>query len=124
MASTYDRIYDVIARIPRGRVATYGQVAELAGLPRAARQVGYALAALHDDPRGVPWHRVIGRRSKTRGRITILDPMGATMQRMRLEAEGVVFDEIGQVSLERFGWPKEDEPKATKKAAGKGRQRR
>ena len=58
---TYSRIYAVVRRIPRGRVATYGQVAELAGLPGHARQVGYALHAL---PRGttVPWHRVLNAR--------------------------------------------------------------
>ena len=56
--STYQRIYDVVRRIPAGRVATYGQVAALAGLPGHARQVGYALHALEDHS-GVPWQRVI-----------------------------------------------------------------
>ena len=54
----YSNIYSVVRRIPRGRVATYGQVAGLAGRPGHARQVGYALHALTPDS-GVPWHRVI-----------------------------------------------------------------
>ncbi|HEU4562023.1 MAG TPA: MGMT family protein [Longimicrobium sp.] len=98
--STYDRIYAVARRIPRGKVCTYGRVAELAGLGRAARQVGYAMAALPDHTT-VPWHRVInaqGRVSLRRG------GSGELEQRFRLEAEGVVFDAGGRVSLERFGW--------------------
>ena len=54
----YTRIYNVVKRIPRGRVASYGQIAELAGIPRHARQVGYALHHLSDDS-GVPWQRVL-----------------------------------------------------------------
>jgi methylated-DNA-protein-cysteine methyltransferase-like protein len=93
------RIYAVVRRIPRGRVATYGQVAALAGLPGQARQVGYAMAALEVDS-GVPWHRVIN----ARGAISL--PSGdhsALIQRARLKAEGVVFDD-DRVSLDRWGW--------------------
>jgi len=98
--STYDRIYAVVRRIPRGRVSTYGRVAELAGLGRAARQVGYAMAALPDHTT-VPWHRVIN----TQGRISLRRGTGGDLeQRFRLEAEGVGFDSGGRVSLERFGW--------------------
>ncbi len=61
MSPTYARIYAVVRRIPRGRVATYGQIAELAGLPGHARQVGYALHALPDGT-AVPWHRVLNAR--------------------------------------------------------------
>jgi methylated-DNA-protein-cysteine methyltransferase-like protein len=99
--STYDRIYAVVRRIPRGRVCTYGRVADLAGLGRAARQVGYAMAALPDHTT-VPWHRVLnaqGRISLRRG-----EGGGDLEQRFRLEAEDVVFDAGGRVSLERFGW--------------------
>jgi methylated-DNA-protein-cysteine methyltransferase-like protein len=93
------RIYAAIRRIPRGRVSTYGQVAQLAGLSGQARLVGYALAALDADS-DVPWHRVVN----ARGAIS-LPPKGhpALMQRARLEAEGVVF-RGDRVSLERFGW--------------------
>jgi methylated-DNA-protein-cysteine methyltransferase related protein len=93
------RIYAVVRRIPAGRVATYGQIAALAGLPGQARLVGYALAALEADS-DVPWHRVVN----ARGAIS-LPPQGhaALMQRARLEAEGVAF-RADLVALEHFGW--------------------
>ncbi len=101
---TYARIYKVVRRIPKGRVATYGQVASLAGLGGHARQVGYALSALaDDDPRqkGVPWHRVIN----TRGEISVREAPGSDLdQRRALEAEGVQFSATGRVSLERYRW--------------------
>lgn len=97
---TYQRIYAVVRRIPRGRVATYGQVAELAGLPGHARQVGYALHAL---PAGttVPWHRVINARGEVSRR---REPGAELTQRMLLEREGVRFDARGRVQLRRHGW--------------------
>jgi methylated-DNA-protein-cysteine methyltransferase-like protein len=100
-SETYARIYSVVRRIPRGRVATYGQIAALAGLPHAPRVAGYALHAL---PEGspVPWHRVVaagGRLSLAR-----LDHAAAITQRLRLEREGVRFDPRGRVVLERSGW--------------------
>lgn len=96
--------YRVVARIPRGRVATYGQVALLAGKPRAARQVGYALSALRGTRHAIPWQRVLGSRPRGLAAISILDPMGSAVQRALLEDEGVQVDERGRVSLERFGW--------------------
>jgi methylated-DNA-protein-cysteine methyltransferase related protein len=96
--------YRVVARIPRGRVATYGQVALLAGTPRAARQVGYALSALRGTRHRVPWQRVLGARPRGRAAISILDPMGSAVQRALLEQEGVEVDDRGWVSLDRFGW--------------------
>lgn len=83
-------------------MATYGRVAELAGLPGHARQVGYALAALPSGS-AVPWHRVIN----AQGRISLRrDGPGSDLpQRARLEREGVVFDAGGRVSLKKFGWP-------------------
>lgn len=96
--------YRVVSRIPRGRVATYGQVALLAGKPRAARQVGYALSALRGTRHDVPWQRVLGIRPRDMAAISILDPMGSAVQRALLEDEGVQVDERGRVSLERFGW--------------------
>ncbi|HQR29996.1 MAG TPA: MGMT family protein [Anaeromyxobacteraceae bacterium] len=100
----WSRYYRVVSRIPRGRVATYGQVALVAGTPRAARQVGYALSALRGTRHRVPWQRVLGSRSRTHAAISILDPMGSAVQRALLEAEGVEVDGRGRVSLERFGW--------------------
>lgn len=93
------RIQAVVRRIPRGRVATYGQVAGLAGIPRGARQVGYALHAL---PQGtvVPWHRVIN----AAGRISLPPEQGGFEQRLRLLAEGVTVTEAGRVSLPRYQW--------------------
>ena len=98
---THARIHEVVRRIPRGRVATYGQIALLAGLGRQARLVGYALNAL---PRGtvVPWHRVINARGRISARAG--EPAGSVIQRLRLESEGVEFDARGQVPLERFRW--------------------
>ncbi len=98
---TYPRLYAVVMRIPKGRVATYGQVAAEAGLPHAPRVAGYALHAL---PEGtpVPWHRVVA----AGGRLSLgrLDPSGALTQRMRLEHEGVRFDARGCVDMEKCQW--------------------
>jgi methylated-DNA-protein-cysteine methyltransferase-like protein len=94
----------VVARIPRGRVATYGQVAMIAGKPRAARQVGYALSALRGTRHRIPWQRVLGSRPRGFAAISILDPMGSAVQRALLEAEGIAVDDRGRVALERFGW--------------------
>ena len=102
--SVWELYYRVIRRIPRGRVATYAQVALLAGRPTAARLVGYALAALRGTRHRVPWQRVLGKRSARWAGISILDPVGAAAQRDLLERDGVSVDERGHVSLERFGW--------------------
>jgi methylated-DNA-protein-cysteine methyltransferase-like protein len=90
-------VWRVVRRIPRGRVATYGQVAALAGRPRAARVVGGAMRECPDD---VPWHRVvnagggISRRARVSGMLT---------QRLRLEAEGIRLQR-GRVRLARYRW--------------------
>ena len=99
----YRRIYAVVRKIPRGRVATYGQVAELAGLPGGARVAGAALKTSRPEDR-LPWQRVIGKAGKLRGRIAIYDPVGAAIQRGLLEKEGVTVAETGLVALDRFGW--------------------
>ncbi|HEY6098678.1 MAG TPA: MGMT family protein [Anaeromyxobacter sp.] len=96
--------YRVVRRIPRGRVATYGDVALAAGKPRAARQVGYALAALRGAKHDVPWQRVLGARPRGMAAVSILDPIGAAVQQRLLEREGVRFDDRGRVDLGRFGW--------------------
>lgn len=91
---TYDRIYRAVRKIPKGRVATYGDIAKLAGNPGRARQVGYALHAL---PQGstVPWHRIIN----ASGRISLPPEGGGLDQRFRLMEEGVRVDPGGRVSL-------------------------
>jgi methylated-DNA-protein-cysteine methyltransferase related protein len=101
-ATSYQRIYAVVRRIPPGRVATYGQVAALAGLPGHARQVGYALHTLSNDTL-VPWHRVINARGEISQR-SEPGPAREGYQRFLLEEEDVVFDLAGRVDLERFGW--------------------
>lgn len=106
--SSYERIWSVVRRIPRGRVATYGQIARVAGLPRQARMVGYALNALSDEAartvraaKSVPWQRVIN----AQGRVSLRAFAGPEdVQRKLLEREGVRFDARDRVDLQRFGW--------------------
>jgi methylated-DNA-protein-cysteine methyltransferase related protein len=95
-----ERIYAVVRRIPRGRVATYGQIARLAGLGPHARQVGYALSALSPGTR-LPWHRVIN----ARGEISRRSRPGAELsQRILLEREGIRFDARGRLRLAQVQW--------------------
>ena len=102
--TSYARIYAVIARVPRGRVATYGQIAGEAGLPGHARMVGYALSALPEGSR-VPWHRIVN----AAGRISLRSggadsrPMNR-IQRFLLEKEGVRFGDSGAILLRKFRW--------------------
>ena len=98
--SAYTRIWAVVRRIPRGRVASYGQVAAVAGMPGHARLAGYALHASPTD--ALPWHRVVnaeGRLSLARTNVA-----GGLTQRMRLLREGVSFDRRGRVRMERHRW--------------------
>ncbi len=95
----FRRVYAQVREIPHGRVATYGQVAALLGVPRGARAVGWALRALLDDEEGsVPWHRVVG----AGGGISPRAGPGPRIQRRLLEAEGVGF-RSGRVDLGRHG---------------------
>jgi methylated-DNA-protein-cysteine methyltransferase related protein len=96
------RVWRTVAQIPVGRVASYGQIAQLAGLVgrSAARQVGYALAALSGDS-AIPWHRVVNAAGKISARS---DPDRPDYQRLLLEEEGVEFGLGGVISLERYAW--------------------
>lgn len=96
---TYRAIYAVVRRIPRGRVATYGQVARLAGGTVTARQVGYALHALPEGTT-VPWHRVVNRV----GRISLPPEQGGIEQRIRLAREGVDVIGTGRVLIGGCLW--------------------
>ena len=100
-ADPFEKIYAVVKRIPEGRVATYGQVAALAGLPGRARLAG---TALRETPEGLslPWHRVIN----AGGKVSVRSGLGVEegYQRHLLEEEGVVFSRAGTVDLDRFGW--------------------
>ena len=100
-ASSYPLIYAVVARVPRGRVATYGQVARLAGLPNHARLVGYALNALREGSR-VPWQRVVN----AKGMISLRRSGSGhdVLQRLMLRREGVRFDRRGVIDLATFRW--------------------
>ena len=98
MSGRYQRIYTVVRRIPGGRVATYGQVARLAGIVNGARQVGYALHALPEHT-AVSWHRVVN----ARGAISLRSG-GDVTQRLLLEREGVRFGAGGRIDLAAFGW--------------------
>lgn len=102
----WESIHAVVRRIPDGRVATYGQVASLAGRPGAARQVGYALHALPDGS-DVPWQRVVNARGEVSERREF---DGAPRQRARLEEEGVEFDERGRIDLGRYRWRPDETP--------------
>lgn len=97
-ASVYERIYAVVARVPSGRVVTYGQVARHLGMPRAARTVGWAMRSCPD---GLPWHRVVNGKGEISTRGT---PTGVSIQRSLLEEEGVAFDANGRIDLSRYGW--------------------
>jgi methylated-DNA-protein-cysteine methyltransferase-like protein len=96
----YVRIYSVVRRVPKGRVATYGQIAQLAELPGCARQVGYALHAL-DEATDVPWQRVVN----SAGRVSLRHEPGVDqLQRQLLEAEGLHFDASGRLDLSSRQW--------------------
>ncbi|HEX5758813.1 MAG TPA: MGMT family protein [Thermoanaerobaculia bacterium] len=103
----YARIYAVVRRIPEGRVATYGQVAALAGIPGHAREVGYALHALPDGA-DAPWQRVLNARGEVSPRSGAGWAEG--YQRHLLEEEGVAFDPRGRVDLARFRWEPDERP--------------
>lgn len=92
----FELVYDVVRSVPSGQVISYGQVAFLAGNPRMARQVGWAL---HVCPANVPWQRVVRKDGSLPG----LAPEGSRRQRTLLEAEGVAFDEAGRVLRIHFG---------------------
>jgi methylated-DNA-protein-cysteine methyltransferase-like protein len=118
MHGLYERIYAVVRLVPKGRVATYGQIARLTGIPGHARQVGYALHALpaYND---VPWYRIIN----AKGEISLKgEQAGESQQRRLLEQEGVVFDEKGRVSFRRFRWTDSTLPAGSPRACRDRRQ--
>ena len=95
-----EQVWQVIALIPKGRVATYGQVAELAGLPGGARRVGHVLSQLPSGTR-IPWHRVVN----ASGGISLPEVSGGYVrQHSRLEKEGIVFNASGRIALKTYRW--------------------
>ncbi len=96
-------IYAIVKKIPRGKVATYGQIAALAGMGRAARQVGTALRVTPDDVK-IPWHRVVNAQGRVSMRLKDWHSGGDDLQRILLESEGVVFTDSGKFDLETYRW--------------------
>lgn len=105
MPSTYEAIYQVVRRIPLGQVATYGQIAELAGLAGKARLVGYALYRVDMKQSDIPWQRVIN----AKGEVSHSPFRQGTdyMQRSLLEAEGIRFNANDKVDLKTYLWQPE-----------------
>lgn len=97
--NTFEKIYEVVKSIPKGRVATYGQVAVLAGNPHWARVVGYALHN-NPDPSTIPCHRVVNREGKLAAAFVF---GGENVQRQLLENEGIVFEPDGRIDLKKYG---------------------
>ena len=97
--NTFEKIYEVVRGIPRGRVATYGQVARLAGNPHWARVVGYALHS-NPDPDTIPCHRVVNRDGRVAAAFVF---GGGPVQRSLLESEGVCFEPDGSIDLKKYG---------------------
>lgn len=101
------RVWRVVLRVPRGRVATYGQIARMAGLPRGARTVGWAMRAIPDDARvlgrRVPWHRIINASGGISPRGSFLDE-AIRRQAAALRREGVAVSRAGRIDLRRYLW--------------------
>ncbi len=98
--NTFEKIYDVVKQIPKGKVATYGLVALLAGNPRLARVVGYALH-VNPEPGIIPCHRVVNRK----GEVSVAFAFGGeNMQRILLSEEGIEFTPDGKVDLNEYLW--------------------
>ena len=124
----FEKIYRLVLRIPPGRVMTYGQIARLLEERYSPRLVGWAMHATPHDERNIPWHRVINSRGATStGRITVQEP---DLQRLMLEAEGVVFDDRGHCDLGVYQWSPRQRAAKTKieslraKSARAGRNKR
>lgn len=97
--NTFEKIYEVVKGIPKGRVATYGQVALLAGNPHWSRVVGYALHN-NPDPKTIPCHRVVNREGKVAKSFVF---GGGNVQRELLEKEGIVFEKDDRIDLIKYG---------------------
>ncbi len=97
--SVFEKIYEVVKGIPKGKVMTYGQVALLAGNPRWARVVGYALHN-NPSPETIPCHRVVNREGRVAAAFVF---GGGNVQRELLEKEGIIFGTDGRIDLKKYG---------------------
>jgi methylated-DNA-protein-cysteine methyltransferase-like protein len=98
--NTYDKIYEIVKKIPKGKVATYGQIAMMVGNPRLSRIVGFALH-VNPDPDNIPCHRVVNRKGEVSKAFAF---GGANRQVELLEREGVGFLPDGRVDLKKYLW--------------------
>jgi methylated-DNA-protein-cysteine methyltransferase related protein len=113
---SWEPVYRLVKRIPRGRVTTYGEIARALKVPGGARVVGYAMAGCPNG-RGIPWHRVVG----AGGRLIIREPY-ASKQRRLLESEGVDVG-LRSIDMGRFHWSPKKAPKKRPKATGRKRKK-
>ena len=97
--NTFEKIYEIVKSIPKGKVATYGQVAMLAGNPHWARVVGYALHN-NPDPSSIPCHRVVNREGRVAAAFVF---GGVNVQRQLLEGAGIIFQPDGTIDLKKYG---------------------
>ena len=100
--TSYDRIYEIVRLIPKGQVATYGQIAELANLAGKARVVGYALYRVDMQVLDIPWQRVVN----AKGKVSLSPLRFGTddLQRSLLESEGIIFNGKDQIDLRKYLW--------------------
>ena len=106
----FERVYDVVARIPYGKVATYGDIAEACGIRSAARTVGWAINGTKDS--GLPCHRVVNRFGALTGKLHFGDP---NLMEYLLRSEGIEFDDNDCVKLDKFLWKPEKDKQHKKK---------
>ncbi len=96
----FEKVWALVAQIPYGKVASYGQIATMLGNPRAARTVGWALSSTPKEM-DIPWHRVIN----SKGQISLGDTCASgEIQKNLLESEGIEINARGQIDLQKYGW--------------------
>ncbi len=109
MKGFFKKVHEIVAGIPPGSVMTYGQIAAMAGNPRASRAVGYALRAVPDGV-DIPWHRVVNSKGEISSRRTMQGDDDRVLQRVLLESEGVVFNRLSRIDLKKYQLVPEEHP--------------
>lgn len=100
MEGFFERVYGVVKEIPKGKVATYGQIAKILQSPRYSQVVGYALHS-NPDPKTIPCHRVVNREGQVCNGFAF---GGAKIQRELLEKEGIIFEADGTIDMQKYQW--------------------